>query len=77
MLTLAPECSTFTYIVLSVGGFFKVPPSRYKGPHTTSKEHIPPCSFWLPPWENVNEPMNSIVPSWYLVLFITHESESG
>ena len=45
-------------------------PGHYKGP---SKEH-PPCLFRLPPWKNVNKPMNFNSASMFTLLII-HESK--
>ena len=54
-----------TWHIISVRGFLqsstrpqKVPPGHYRGLHGTSKGHTAPFGLWLPPWENVNKPIN-------------------
>ena len=58
------HCFFFFFFFLSVGRFFRVPPSHlkvqpdhYKGPQAISKGHAP-LLLPLLPWESVNRPMN-------------------
>ena len=48
----------------------KMPSDHYKGPNATSKGHTP-LLILVPPWENVNKPMNlksAIMVTWFIKL---------